>query len=642
MKKIIKTTEKIGKVLLVLMFSFSQLSFPLEVLADELMDNQTESKVLSENSEEGNTEELVETEPKKEEELSETETTEPTETTDPAEQPQVPVEQPEESTTPEDDIPVEDPVTNKYKVKVNGEEVTEYTLKESDQKVVTIEQTYDGEEGTYTFDNQTTTIDFNKMLYGTYKYTYSVSNESGILESVTLTIHYNGDNSEILNNYTTLTYRNGTYFIKGNAIPRTVYEVLSTFNLEELRETYLANLYLLDAQGNLLEDNTPINNQNQLILSNGIVTEIYKIDIEGDFNNDGVLNSLDLQDLFSAYLNKEEIDSKNDLNQDGMINILDLTNPIYSFGAWDNPIEPKDLLTNSLINKTEVNKGEDLVVKYYINGFEFDRLQGIEGKINYNKELLELTDINIFNEESVYGSVDTEGKFVYLLNNYHSNDIFITLTFKTLKAGTANISIDDIIASTGKKANLDSDNISTTVTITEYGKGGDVENVIPVAPTPQPEVAKVVAPEPVVTTNIIAQRVALSSDCFIKSLTVKGYDIKFDQNTYEYSIKVKNSVKSLDLDIVLNDEKASYTVEGNKNFKDGENIVTIKVVAEDGSEKDYTIKVNREKAKKEVKEEKEEKSSSKTIIIILIILVIIGLIYVIFKDDEEDQKESKK
>ena len=36
MKKGMKTMEKFGKILLVLVFSFSQLSFPIEVLADEL------------------------------------------------------------------------------------------------------------------------------------------------------------------------------------------------------------------------------------------------------------------------------------------------------------------------------------------------------------------------------------------------------------------------------------------------------------------------------------------------------------------------------------------------------------------------------------------------------------------------------
>ena len=204
--------------------------------------------------------------------------------------------------------------------------------------------------------------------------------------------------------------------------------------------------------------------------------------------------------------------------------------------------------------------------------------------------------------------------------------------------------LNEIKASNGVEVNLN-DSISTTVKINEYGKGGDVEQTQnPVTTTPTPTVAEpTVQPVNLVTTpssTVTVRTIKLSSDNLIKSLKIKGYSIDFNPNKLEYSIKVKNNVKSLDLEIILNDENASYEVSGNQNFKVGENSVTIKVTAEDGSERTYTLKVTKEKAKE--KEETEEKDSSKTIIIILIILVIIGLIYVIFKDDEEDNKESKK
>ena len=44
MKRITKITEKVGKILLILMLSISQFSFPLEVLADEL-NNELEETV---------------------------------------------------------------------------------------------------------------------------------------------------------------------------------------------------------------------------------------------------------------------------------------------------------------------------------------------------------------------------------------------------------------------------------------------------------------------------------------------------------------------------------------------------------------------------------------------------------------------
>ena len=54
MKKGIKTIEKIGKFLLVIMFSVSQLSFPIEVFADVLSqaDEETVEELKTENTDE--------------------------------------------------------------------------------------------------------------------------------------------------------------------------------------------------------------------------------------------------------------------------------------------------------------------------------------------------------------------------------------------------------------------------------------------------------------------------------------------------------------------------------------------------------------------------------------------------------------
>ena len=64
---------------------------------------------------------------------------------------------------------------SEVKVWINDEEVTDYALS-GDDKVVTIHQEYDGEEGTYKYSTETSdvTIDFTNKLYGDYSYTYSV------------------------------------------------------------------------------------------------------------------------------------------------------------------------------------------------------------------------------------------------------------------------------------------------------------------------------------------------------------------------------------------------------------------------------------------------------------------------------------
>ena len=112
--------------------------------------------------------------------------------------------------------------------------------------------------------------------------------------------------------------------------------------------------------------------------------------------------------------------------------------------------------------------------------------------------------------------------------------------------------------------------------------------------------------------------------------------LEYSWSTLNTTIKIN---PSLDLDIILSDNKASYEVSGNEKFKTGRNVVTITVTAEDGSTRVYTINVNKEDVK-DVASDEEVSNSSRVVIIILIILVIIGLIYVIFKDDEEEEREN--
>ena len=169
----------------------------------------------------------------------------------------------------------------------------------------------------------------------------------------------------------------------------------------------------------------------------------------------------------------------------------------------------------------------------------------------------------------------------------------------------------------------------------EAGKGGDVEEVNNTEQNTN-NVVNYPSTNYNYDNNYHPIQVALSSDSLIKSLKIKGYEIDFDPHKYEYSVKVKNSVKSLDLTIVLNDKNASYVVNGNSNFKVGENTVTIVVTAEDGSTSTYTIKVTREELEDD---EEEATKSSRPVLIVLTVLVIAGLIYVIFKDDEEEKNK---
>lgn len=87
-----------------------------------------------------------------------------------------------------------------------------------------------------------------------------------------------------------------------------------------------------------------------------------------------------------------------------------------------------------------------------------------------------------------------------------------------------------------------------------------------------------------------------SSDATLKSLDVSGYTLipGFKSNVNTYSIKVKNNITGLNVKAIANSDKASVSISGNKNWKEGNNTITIKVIAEDGSVNNYIVNVERE------------------------------------------------
>ncbi len=86
-----------------------------------------------------------------------------------------------------------------------------------------------------------------------------------------------------------------------------------------------------------------------------------------------------------------------------------------------------------------------------------------------------------------------------------------------------------------------------------------------------------------------------SNNANLKSLTVTGEEFLpvFDKETTSYTMKVAEEVTKLEVKAEAEDEKATVTIKGNDELKEGENTVTITVTAEDGTTKNYEIKVTK-------------------------------------------------
>lgn len=91
---------------------------------------------------------------------------------------------------------------------------------------------------------------------------------------------------------------------------------------------------------------------------------------------------------------------------------------------------------------------------------------------------------------------------------------------------------------------------------------------------------------------VINRKEKLSSDASIKELNVKNYEINFESGKFLYELKIDDE-KKLDIEVILNDEKARYQILGNDNLVNG-SVISIQVVAEDGSEQAYKIEIEKD------------------------------------------------
>ena len=117
----------------------------------------------------------------------------------------------------------------------------------------------------------------------------------------------------------------------------------------------------------------------------------------------------------------------------------------------------------------------------------------------------------------------------------------------------------------------------------------------------------------------------LSTNNYIKSLTIKNHSIDFDKKTYKYTIKTKE--KKLDISVTLDDRKSEYKISGNKNLKNGSKVL-IKVIAEDGSTRTYTLNI--------------EKSNNALIITLIIVITIItggAITFILLKRKKKPELE---
>ena len=166
-----------------------------------------------------------------------------------------------------------------------------------------------------------------------------------------------------------------------------------------------------------------------------------------------------------------------------------------------------------------------------------------------------------FNITSSNTSVATlSGSSVWVENNTQS------ITIKTKNVGTTVITVtptDGISDTMGNEASLS----TKKITITVKAKSTSNNTTTPAKPK--------------------------STNSYLSSLTIDGYELdsKFDKETLEYSVIVKEGTENIKVNAQLADSSAKVTGVGKLNVTEGLNTFNVVVTAENGSKRTYVLKV---------------------------------------------------
>lgn len=423
-------------------------------------------------------------------------------------------------------------------------------------------------------------------------------------------------------------------------------EYLSTFDDTTMEEPMTREEYYQE---------TYINNDTVITLYNDALELTYQVVIMGDLNNDQVIDEEDVELLIDQVVgaNNEAEILASDVFKDDKLDAKDVAKiyGVYKRNTWNNDLfESEEFTTKGelVIDKADIISGEEFSVRYVLK-VSLDKLNGLAGMVKYDEEMLEL--VGMKPEEKFIGN-NYEGKFLYLseeeltgtldekTQEYKEEEYTVlTLTFKAKKAGNTKIEI------------VDNELFNTY----EYYDASQME----------------------VNTEVI---INASDDNTLASLTVAGQKIELIKDVLDYEIEVEHEQIDAIVEAITNNIAAEVSlIVTPDELSVGENEVSITVVAENGDELVYTVKVIRKEAPKEeepinmnyqnnnndntsnddtkveptipsdktdneptgAKDEEKDGKLSRIIIIILILLVIAGLIYLIFKDDSDDEETKK-
>ena len=221
------------------------------------------------------------------------------------------------------------------------------------------------------------------------------------------------------------------------------------------------------------------------------------------------------------------------------------------------------------------------------------------GKINFKVNKLydggdssfTVDQISFYDENGIEESISTMNKNIRIassnndllelsLNNVNINPVFN----KNVTSYSAQTTASSIIIS-ARKSN-DRATISGDVGTKNLNYGN---NTFRITVTSEADTNKVY------TINVVRLNTKenKSSNNFLSNIRLNNGNINFEKNVLEYNINVLYDVDNIEVTAVPEDNKSKIEISGNENLNVGLNKIKILVIAEDGSEREYIINVDK-------------------------------------------------
>lgn len=296
------------------------------------------------------------------------------------------------------------------------------------------------------------------------------------------------------------------------------------------------------------------------LAKDGVGTFVYTVVIMGDNTNDNKFDVEDVKATIDDYLDGNKVISmdvikNNEDEEDGLISFYDIVYFNYLLNNYDEDyVRNVDLSLLFGDVPSEITVGDSFDLSVIVKSSDVnDFIDGISAVLDYDNSLLKLTGVT--SNDKLYGNYK-DNNLMYVGNKISNDEVVLTFTFMALAKGSTNVKLDGEISKMSDIGISEFDTLTKEINITRKA----------------------------------------SSNNNLSSLktNVGKFDVSFDKDVTVYTVTVPYDTDSVILSGELED--INSTVEGlNEYTLDGDKTTAcIKVMAEDGNIKVYTVYIVKE------------------------------------------------